>query len=105
MDISIFDDILPHLKRALNIHTEFTRLRVQYDTLLKEPDRLVKGLILFDRYARLEYMNPTAKAIIQIHPALKINKIWFFLNDQDQNRMLQKTILDAATIEPENSWK
>ncbi len=32
-DIRVINEMVPHFKRALNIHTEFTRLRLQQDAL------------------------------------------------------------------------
>ena len=44
-EMRVIDEILPHLRRALNIHSEFTFLRLKQDALLKGLDRLVIGLI------------------------------------------------------------
>lgn len=104
-DMRVIDEIVPHLKRALNIHTEFTRLRTQQDSLLKGLDRLVIGLILFDRHARAVYINPTARAIIKGHPGLDLNDNGLFLNHTGSDVNLQQTILNTSKISPENSWK
>lgn len=104
-DLQFIDELLPHFKRALNIYSEFTRLRIQYDALQKGLDRLVIGLILFDRFAHPVYVNPTAKQIIKNHPGLQINKVGLLLDDHKQNNKLQQTILDVAKIDPEDSWK
>ena len=63
-DIRVINEIVPHLKRALDIHAEFTRLRMQQDAMMKGLDRLVIGLILYDRNACAVYINPTARSII-----------------------------------------
>ena len=105
-DIRVINDIVPHLKRALDIHAEFTRLRMQQDALMKGLDRLVIGLILYDRNARAVYINPTAKAIIKSHPALDLNDDdGLILNAVKDHKNLRQAILDTANIEPEDSWK
>ena len=105
-DIRVINDIVPHLKRALDIHAEFTRLRMQQDALMKGLDRLVIGLILYDRNARAVYINPTAKAIIKSHPALDLNDDdGLILNAAKDHKNLRQAILDTANIEPEDSWK
>ena len=71
-ELRVIDEILPHLRRALNIHSEFTHLRLKQDALLKGLDRLVIGLILYDHNAQPVYINPTAKAIIDQHPAMQL---------------------------------
>ncbi len=96
---------MPHLKRALNIHAEFTRIRLQYDALQKGLDRLVIGLILFDSGAHPVYVNPTAKAIIKGHPGLVLEDDGLFLDPPVKGINLQQTILDVAKIDPEDSWK
>lgn len=104
-DIRVVDEIIPHLKRALDIHGEFTRLRLQKDALVQGLDRLVIGLILYDRHARAVYINPTALAIIKSHPALALNDQELVLNSSKDNNNLRETILATARIDPEDSWK
>jgi DNA-binding CsgD family transcriptional regulator len=104
-DVRVIDEIIPHLKRALDIHAEFTRLRMQQDAMMKGLDRLVIGLILYDRNAHAVYMNPTAKSIIKSHPALALNDDGLLLNDTSDNKNLHQTILHTASIDPEDSWK
>jgi DNA-binding CsgD family transcriptional regulator len=98
-------EIVPHLRRALDIHAEFSRLRIQQDALAKGLDRLVIGLILFDRNARAVYINPTARAIIESHPAMDLKDDQLRLKTASDNRNLRQTILDTARVEPEDSWK
>jgi DNA-binding CsgD family transcriptional regulator len=104
-DIRVIDEIVPHLKRALDIHAEFTRLRMQQDAMMKGLDRLVIGLILYDRNAHAVYINPTAKSIIKSHPALALNDDGLLLIATKDHQNLQQTILDSASIDPEDSWK
>ena len=104
-DIRVITEIAPHLKRALDIHSEFTRLRLNGDTLLKGFDRLVIGLILYDRNVKAVYTNPTARAIIEAHPALGLGEDGLFLHQSEDDRALRKTIRDTASIDPDDSWR
>jgi DNA-binding CsgD family transcriptional regulator len=104
-DIRFINEIVPHFERALSIHAEFTRLRLKQDALLKGLDRLVVGLILFDRDANEVYINPTAQSIIESHPALTMVDGHLVLNDANQNRILRQTIIDTALVDPDDSWK
>ncbi len=104
-EIRVMDEILPHLRRALNIHSEFTHLRLRQDALLKGLDRLVIGLILYDRHAKPVYINPTAKAIIEEHPALELQEDELFIVNAEDDKHLRKTITRTAAIDPEDSWK
>jgi DNA-binding CsgD family transcriptional regulator len=101
----VINEILPHLKRALNIHSEFTHLRLRQDALLKGLDRLVIGLILYDHNAQPVYINPTAKSIINQHPALQMQDGDLVLINSEDEKHLRKTIIDTAEIDPDDSWK
>jgi len=104
-ELRVINEVLPHLKRALNIHSEFTYLRLKQDALLKGLDRLVIGLILYDRNAKPVYINPTAQAIIKQHPALQMQEGDLLLINPEDEKNLRKTIIHAAGIDPEDSWK
>jgi DNA-binding CsgD family transcriptional regulator len=104
-ELRVVDELLPHLRRALNIHSEFTHLRLKQDALLKGLDRLVIGLILYDRNANPVYINPTAQAIIETHPAMHHHYDGLFLINKEEDRKLKQTIKDTAEVDPEDSWK
>ncbi len=104
-ELRVINEILPHLRRALNIHSEFTHLRLKQDALLKGLDRLVIGLILYDHHAKPVYINPTAKAIIKGHPALQLQDGELMLTNPDDDKNLHRTIIDTAEIDPDDSWK
>ena len=104
-EMRVIDEILPHLCRAFNIHSEFTYLRLKQDALLKGLDRLVIGLILYDRQAKPVYINPTAKAIIEAHPGLYLDDGDLILTNTEDEKNLRKTIIDSAEIDPDDSWK
>jgi DNA-binding CsgD family transcriptional regulator len=104
-ELRVIDEILPHLRRALNIHSEFTYLRLRQDALLKGLDRLVIGLILYDNNARPVYINPTARAIIEGHPGMQLVDEEMILTNPEDEKKLRKIIVDTAAIDPDDSWK
>jgi DNA-binding CsgD family transcriptional regulator/PAS domain-containing protein len=104
-EMRVVNELLPHLRRALNIHSEFTHLRLRQDALLQGLDRLVIGLILYDHDARPVYINPTARAIIEHHPALQLHDGNLFLTNPEDEKNLRRTISDTAQIDPDDSWK
>jgi DNA-binding CsgD family transcriptional regulator/PAS domain-containing protein len=104
-ELRVINEILPHLRRALNIHSEFTFLRLKQDALLKGLDRLVIGLILYDSNGQPVYINPTARAIIDTHPGMQLEGDDLFLTNQEDDKNLRKTIVDTAAIDPDDSWK
>jgi len=104
-EMRVIDEILPHLRRALNIHSEFTHLRLKQDALLQGLDRLVIGLILYDNNAQPVYINPTAQAIMEGHPAMQLQDGDLILTNPEDEKNLRKTILETAAIDPDDSWK
>ena len=104
-EIRVMNEIAPHLKRALDIHSEFTYLRLRSDALLGGLDRLVIGLILYDRHVRAVYINPTARAIIEAHPAMGLGVDGLFLYDSDDDRNFRETIRETADIDTDDSWR
>ena len=104
-ELRVINEILPHLRRALNIHSEFTYLRLKQDALLKGLDRLVIGLILYDSNAQPVYINPTARAIIESHPGMQLQDDNLFLTNTEDEKNLRKVIIDTAAIDPDDSWK
>ena len=104
-EIRVINEILPHLNRSLKIHSEFTHLRMRQDALLQGLDRLVIGLILYDHDARPVYINPTAEAIIETHPALQLEDGNLLLTNPEDDKSLHQTIVETAAIDPDDSWK
>ena len=104
-EVRVINELLPHFNRALKIHSEFTFLRLRQDALLQGLDRLVIGLILYDHDAQPVYINPTARAIIDSHPAMHLQDDNFTLNNPEDEKNLRKTIIETAEIDPDDSWK
>lgn len=104
-ELRVVDEILEHLKRAFNIYSEFTHLRLKQDALLKGLDRLIIGMILYDHNVQPVYINPTAEAIIDEHPALQLQDGNLLLINPEEEKSLRKTIIDTAEIDPDDSWK
>jgi len=104
-ELALLSEIAPHLRRALNIHAEFTRLKLQQDALLKGLDKLVIGLILFNAKADVVYINPTARSIIETHPALSIIGHRISAHNAEEDQLLASTISNVANIDPDDSWR
>lgn len=71
-EINRLNDLVPHLRRSITIRKEFARLTIREQALKQGLDRLVMGLILFDKQLRPIYMNHAAKSILNYHPALLV---------------------------------
>ena len=104
-DLRVINDILPHLRRALKIHSEFAYIRHKQNAMLNGLDRFVIGLVLYDENAQPVYINPTAQAIIDSHPAMQLQDGDLILRNSEDHRKLRKMIMQAAKIDPDDSWK
>lgn len=98
--LSRLSQLAPHLQRALRIHKEFTRFRLREKALYTGLDKLVMGIILFDRMAQPVYVNPAAKSILEYHPALQLKNDAIFAARPKDTEALRQQILDAARRQP-----
>lgn len=70
--IDELNTFIPHIQRALNIKKEFELLHTGGHALRSGLDRLMMGLILFDKELRPIYINPVADSILGYHPAISM---------------------------------
>ncbi len=96
--------IVPHLQRAINIHKEFIRLQTREQALRNGLDRLLMGLILFDKNLQPIYINPVAESILNYHPAisLKNNKVYAheFVFTENIHKALLLAISSSKDMDP-----
>ena len=69
--LDVITELVPHLQRALRIHREFIRLRVEKSAMTAGFDNLMMGLVLLDHLGAPAYINPVAESILENHPAIK----------------------------------
>jgi len=82
--LQLISELVPHLQRALRIHREFIRLRIEKSALSAGIDNSMLGLVLLDHLGEQAYMNPVAKEILENHPAVTlINGIITATNKED----------------------
>jgi len=71
--IEKLDMLVPHLQQAIIIQSEFSHLKEREEALHENLNRLLIGLILFDKNLKPIYVNPVAKSILKYHPAIKLD--------------------------------
>ena len=71
--IEKLDLLAPHLQQAMIIKCEFKHLKEREKALHANLNRLLVGLILFDKNLKPIYINPVAKSILRYHPAIRID--------------------------------
>lgn len=71
--LGLVSEIAQHLQRALRIHREFIRLRVENKANSSGLDSLAVGLVLFDQFGTPVYINSVAESILVEHPAIELH--------------------------------
>lgn len=89
--------VLPHLQRAMNIQKEFVRLQTREQALRRGLDRLLMGLILFDRELHPIYINPVAESILDYHPALSLKNDKIYTYEHIQTEKIHKALVSAIS--------
>jgi len=88
--LELLNGLIPHLQRALKIHREFIRLRVEKLAITTGLDHLMIGLVLFDHLGVPVYANPVAETILADHPAIsKRHNSILPVNSDDAARLRQ----------------
>jgi DNA-binding CsgD family transcriptional regulator/PAS domain-containing protein len=67
------DMLVPHLQQAMIIQSEFSHLKEREKAMNANLNRLLIGLILFDKNLKPIYINPVAESILKYHPAIKLD--------------------------------
>lgn len=66
-----FAQILPHVRRAVEIHRRLTMTRLTRDGAVGALNALNVGVLLIDSNCRVDFANPAAEAILQSGDALR----------------------------------
>ncbi|WP_284337722.1 helix-turn-helix transcriptional regulator [Comamonas sp. NoAH] len=87
--------LLPHLKRALNMHLELNRDRQVISTYSKATAQLMVGVVILDQNGVVIEINPAAAAILDMGDGIKVSNHYLEATYANDNRKLQRLIKDA----------
>ncbi len=93
--LQLLSELIPHLQRALRIHREFIRLRIEKTALTAGFDNLMIGLVLFDHLGSPVYVNPVAESIFAEHPAIQKQGHSIVPTDNSDAVQLRRLILSC----------
>ena len=93
--------LIPHLQRAINIQKEFTRLYTSEQALHKGLDKLIMGMVLFDKDLKPMYINPVARSILEYHPAISMTNDMICTHSNKQTKKIHDALVKA--VSPEQS--
>ena len=91
------DLLVPHLQRAMVIQNELSQLKEREKALHANLNRLLIGLILFDKHLQPVYINPVAQSILKYHPALKLENGNIFASDYADTEKIHNALSKAVS--------
>lgn len=95
--IEKIDMLLPHLQRALMIQNELRQLNDRVKALHESLDRLLIGLILFDKQLKPIYINPVAKSILKYHPAIRFENGKISASHHEDSEKIHSALVKALS--------
>jgi len=94
--MQLLTELMPHIQRAVKIQRRFARLETQANALQTGLDKMVMGVVLFDRHGPVVHLNPMANAIIRQHPAVKLHGDRLIATHPEDGRRLSQLLALAA---------
>lgn len=98
--LALVEALVPHLKRALRIQKELSRLQLRQQTLQAELNRHILGLVLLNEEGKPLYMNPMATRILAQHGAIMLRDNALHGYAKGENEKFQQAIRKAASMSP-----
>lgn len=87
--------LLPHIKRALNLHLSVNQDRQVISLYSKATAQLMVGVVILDQNGLVLECNPAAASILDMQDGLKITGGVLEANYANDNRKMQRLIKDA----------
>lgn len=101
--IEKLDMLVPHLQQAMIIHSEFSHLKEREKAMHANLNRLLVGLILFDKNLKPIYVNPVAKSILTYHPAIKLDNGQISASEHADTEKIHSALVKAISSATANS--
>jgi DNA-binding CsgD family transcriptional regulator len=100
--IEKLDMLVPHLQQAMIIQSEFSHLKEREKAMHANLNRLLVGLILFDKNLKPIYINPVAKSILKYHPAIKLDNGKISASEHADTEKIHTALVKAISSVTEN---
>lgn len=95
-EIALFEALVPHLRRAREIHVGRARANAATGALLCALDRLLLGVLLLDEDGHVIFSNRSAEELIRASESLVLGDGQLWARDPAVDENLQKLLLRAA---------
>ena len=94
--ISLIKTLMPHLQRALQLHTRIAGLQAELDSLAFSLDRLPMGVLLLDQAGQVMLTNRSADIIFSQNDGLTLALRGVQITSKQQSDLLHKMIYGAS---------
>jgi DNA-binding CsgD family transcriptional regulator/PAS domain-containing protein len=94
--------LIPHIKRALNLHLSIHQDRKVISLYSRAMAQLMVGVVVLDKDGLVIECNPAATAILDMHDGLRILGKHMEATYANDNRKLQRLINDALNFNTSN---
>lgn len=91
-EIGVIQQLYPHLKRAVRIHKEFSRLRARQQTIEDALSHMALGVLEVNADGGILDANEVALRILADHPAVAISDGRLRIADTGQQKLLQELL-------------
>lgn len=90
--------LLPHIKRALNLHLSINQDRKVSTLYSHAMTQLLVGVVILDQNGLVMHCNPAANAILALKDGITVDGAQLEASYTDDNRKLQKLLRDALQV-------
>ncbi|MDR2298331.1 MAG: helix-turn-helix transcriptional regulator [Comamonas sp.] len=94
-DLDLGHLLMPHIRRALNMHLSLHRDRQVISLYSRATAQLMVGVVILDQNGKLLESNPAASGILDMQDGLKVSGDRLETSYANDNRKLQRLIKDA----------
>ncbi len=102
-DRSLGSLLLPHIKRALNLHLSIHQDREVISLYSRAMAQLMVGVVVLDQNGQVIECNPAAQAILDMQDGLRVVGKQLEANYTADNRKLQRLVRDALQYQHSKS--
>jgi DNA-binding CsgD family transcriptional regulator len=92
----LFARLMPHVRRAIDIHRRLAGVRLQRDGMLQALDALRIGVLLTDRRGQVTFANRVAEDVLRVGDGLKLVRDQLRAAKPEDTRRLAALIESAA---------
>jgi DNA-binding CsgD family transcriptional regulator/PAS domain-containing protein len=96
-ECDLLGEIIPHLKRAVNLQKRFAQIDFGHRSMLEALDHMPTGIIITDGDGKIKHMNKTAREITDRKDGLFLARDTIGLSHQSENRELMTSIRKAVS--------